>query len=97
MLAQYPLTHIAAPAPAPVAVGSFVPGHMYRCVTPNPKAKVGENGLARFTKDAIYMCVANASAATESNDRPPVFLVDNNFRCVNVGRDSKMTTTFIAA
>lgn len=95
MRASYPLTATTV-APATVAAGEFKPGMMYRCVTPNPKAKKGENGQPRFTAGMVYMCVANATAG-DSRDVPPVFLVDNGFRCVNVGRDSKMKTTFVLA
>lgn len=94
MQMQYPMIAQVA-APSTVANGSFVPGNMYRCVTPNAKAKKGENGLPRFTADAVYMCIANATSTSETSDTPPTFLVDNNFRAVNCGRDAKLKTTFV--
>lgn len=94
--ATYPT--FAAPKTVPViANGQFVPGNLYRCISVNPKAKPGIDGKPRFTVDGVYMCVANATSVTETSGRPPVFLVDNGFRCVNAGADAKMKTQFIDA
>jgi len=81
----------------PVANGDFVPGQMYRCSVPNPKAKKGLDGKARFTKDVVYLAIANSTSESESNDRPPVFLIDNNFRSVHVGTNAKIKTKFVLA
>ena len=94
--AQYPL-NIAAPTVSTIQNGGFVPGHLYRCKWANPKAKKGENGQPRFTEGMVYMCIANATSTTETSARPPVFLIDNNFRAVNVGADAKIKTTFVDA
>jgi hypothetical protein len=93
---KYPFTATAV-APATVALGSFVPGKLYRCTSVNAKAKPGADGNPRFTVGMVYMCVANSTATAESSDIPPTFLVDNGFRCVNVGRDAKMKSTFVLA
>lgn len=97
MKAQYPLTVTAAAKPAVIVNGDFVPGQLYRCVSVNPKAKKGENGQPRFTEGAVYMCIANATSITETRDIPPTYLVDNNFRAVNCGKDAKLKTAFIDA
>ena len=94
--AQYPL-NVTAPKISNIALGDFKPGHLYRCTWANPKAKKGEDGKPRFTEGMTYMCVANASSTSETSGRPPVFLIDNGFRCVNVGRDAKMKSTFVDA
>lgn len=94
--AQYPL-NITAPKVLNITPGQFLPGHLYRCTWANPKAKKGENGQPRFTEGMTYMCIANASSTTETKDRPPVFLIDNNFRAVNVGTDAKIKSTFVDA
>ena len=94
--AQYPL-NITAPVVSNVKNGEFVPGNLYRCTWANTKAKKGENGQPRFTEGMTYMCIANASSTGETSGRPPTFLIDNNFRAVNVGDDAKMKTTFVDA
>ena len=94
--AQYPL-NIAAPQAQTIKNGDFKPGHLYRCTWANPKAKKGENGQPRFTEGMTYMCIANATSTGETNGRPPTFLIDGNFRAVNVGADAKMKTTFVDA
>lgn len=88
---NYPLTS----TPANTANGDFVAGQFYKCTFANPKAKKGENDQPRFTKDMVYMCIANASSVSETDDNPPTFLVDNNFRAVNVGSDAKIKSTFV--
>ena len=91
------MTHLNARKAAlmkPVPNGSFVPGQMYTCIRPNAKAKKGLDGKPRFTADATYLCIANSTSEGESKDRPPVFLIDNNFRSVHVGTNAKIKTTF---
>lgn len=94
--AAYPFTVIKQ-TPVAVAKGAFVPGNLYRCTWANPNAKKGENGQPRFTEGHVYMCIANATSTKESCDTPPVFLVDNGFRAVNVGSDAKIKSTFVDA
>jgi hypothetical protein len=93
---KYPFTADVT-APATVALGNFIPGKLYRCTSVNTKAKAGHDGQPRFTVGAAYLCVGNATANAESRDVPPVFLIDNGFRCVNVGTDAKMKSTFVLA
>lgn len=92
--ATYPF---AASAPATIANGDFVPGNLYKCTFANPKAKKGLDGKPRFTEGMVYMCEANSTSTSETVDRPPSFLVDNNFRSVNCGSDAKMKSTFVDA
>lgn len=96
MKAQYPFTPQST-TPSTIANGDFVAGNLYRCVHANPNAKKGENGESRFTQGCVYMAVANATSTSETDDRPPMFLVDNNFRAVNCGRDAKLKSQFVDA
>lgn len=91
---NYPLTADTANT-ANTANGDFVVGQFYKCTFANPKAKKGENGQPRFTEGMVYMCIANSSSCSETNDNPPTFLVDNGYRAVSCGSDAKLKSTFV--